>query len=152
LQNLFVKLGQFRRMDRRDRTTFLVAWAAMPMFWLRLRWGGISQFQKFLVRPDGKRPASLSAPRAEAIGLLVNSAARYSPGPATCLTRSLVLAWLLRQLGPPALVRIGVRFVEGTLRAHAWVELDGQPVNDSPDIAGQFASFDATPPLRAFDR
>lgn len=47
-----------------------------------------------------------------------------------CLPRSLVLCSLLRELGEPAEVRIGVRREAGQLRAHAWVVLRGEVLGE----------------------
>jgi len=81
---------------------------------------------------------------------MVNLAARHSPFPATCLTRSLLLQWLLLRRGVASQLRIGVRLHSKSLQAHAWVECDGVPVNDSVDIASQFAPFAASLPAAAF--
>jgi hypothetical protein len=47
-------------------------------------------------------------------------------------------------------LRIGVRLNQGRLDAHAWVECEGVPVNDRPDVGAQFASFGDIVPLDAF--
>ena len=75
------------------------------------------------------------------LGTLVNTAARHALGPATCLTRSLLLRWLLHRRGAQTDLRIGVKLDQGRLDAHAWVEAGGIPLNDSPDVAERFAPF-----------
>jgi hypothetical protein len=60
----------------------------------------------------------------------VDRAGRYVPG-ATCLTKSLALAWMLRGRGVVAEVRIGVK-TTGGFDAHAWVECDGVAVENIP--------------------
>jgi hypothetical protein len=59
---------------------------------------------------------------------------RHWPWDDTCLRRSLVHARLLRHRG--AHVRLGVRRTSGQLRAHAWVEGAGLPID--PEAAGFF--------------
>jgi hypothetical protein len=54
----------------------------------------------------------------------------------------LLLRWLLRRYGTASDLRIGVRFEEGVLAAHAWVEKDGIPVNDRPEAVARYAAFD----------
>ena len=49
-------------------------------------------------------------------------------GAGPCLRESLVLGHLVRDLGP--VLRLGVARHGHRMRAHAWVEIDGQPVND----------------------
>lgn len=41
----------------------------------------------------------------------------------------------------PTDLRIGVKLDQGRLDAHAWVEADGIPINDAPDVAQRFAAF-----------
>ena len=84
----------------------------------------------------------MSHAEAAALGLAVNRAANRVLGAASCLTRSLLLRWLLRFYGTASDLRIGVRFENGELAAHAWVEKDGFPVNDQPEVVAGFAAFD----------
>jgi hypothetical protein len=60
---------------------------------------------------------------------------------ANCLGESLTLAVLLQRLDYPASLRIGARRARAGLEAHAWVELDGVPLNDRPDIAADYSPF-----------
>ena len=85
-----------------------------------------------------------------ALAEAVNIAARHTPFHATCLTRSLLACWLLRRRGVFSELRIGVNLSSGTLKAHAWVEYAGQPVNDRADIADEFRPFASPPAETAF--
>ena len=67
------------------------------------------------------------------IGELVTAierAGRYVPG-GTCLPKSVALAWMLRGMGVPATIRIGVK-TAGGFEAHAWVECNGVAVENIP--------------------
>lgn len=66
-------------------------------------------------------------------------AARITPTRAVCLQQSLVLYRWLRRRGEPCELCIGVRKVGSALAAHAWVEYDGQVLNDAPSAVGEFA-------------
>jgi hypothetical protein len=94
-------------------------------------------------------PPLVSAARAcaEAVGIV---AGRRVVG-ARCLGRSLVLWFLLRRRGIDAELLIGARAAEGdTLPAHAWVEVAGEPVNDTADVGERYGSFGVPlPRLRA---
>ena len=57
-----------------------------------------------------------------------------------CLQRSAATACLLRTYGLPAQMLIGVQQVP--FRAHAWVELAGQVVNDRPYVRDMYAVLD----------
>jgi hypothetical protein len=68
----------------------------------------------------------------------VDVAAELLPGVATCLAKSLVVRALLQRRGITAELRIGVCMEPSGLAAHAWVEVDGRPVNEAPGIADVF--------------
>jgi hypothetical protein len=57
-----------------------------------------------------------------------------------CLQRSAATACLLKRHGVPAQMVIGVQ--QMPFRAHAWVEVYGQVVNDRPYTAGMYAVID----------
>lgn len=143
-------LARWGALSRADRRTVLVAGAAMPVFWLGLRVLGLPRFQSILQRRPVACSRSMPLADIQALGELVNIAARHTLGPRTCLTRSLLLGWLLRRRGVQNQLRIGVCLTQGALQAHAWVECEGIPVNDRPDVSAQFASFGDLVPLAAF--
>ena len=55
-------------------------------------------------------------------------------GDRSCLSRASFLWWLLRRRGIAATVVIGSRASDAGLEAHAWVEVDGHPVDDTADV------------------
>ena len=135
------RLARFRALSWPEQRVVVVAMLLLPPFWIGLRVLGLSRFLTWLTRS----PVVVRAPRSReelaAIGALVNVAGNHVPFPSTCLTRSLVLKWVLRCRGVDSELRIGVRLNEGTFEAHAWVEHEGQPLNDAQDIAARFAAF-----------
>jgi len=76
--------------------------------------------------------------RARTYARWIRVAARFLPLRARCLHQSLALRDWLRSESAPARLRIGVRLVHSELRAHAWVEIDGQVVNDSVEATQLF--------------
>ncbi|MDQ2650298.1 MAG: lasso peptide biosynthesis B2 protein [Actinomycetota bacterium] len=77
----------------------------------------------------------------------VSAARRRLPTPGTCLSRSVLLKALLRLVGLRGTVRFGVRSGAAVgLDAHAWLELDGRPLNDHPDVATDYLTLDPIPP------
>jgi len=62
---------------------------------------------------------------------------QHWPAKGRCLRRSLVLGAMLRRHRP--VLRIGVIRDQGGLLAHAWLEIDGRRVAESP--AGQFRAL-----------
>jgi Transglutaminase-like superfamily len=90
-------------------------------------------------RPLGIADSSMAASMAEAVSLV---AGRKVVG-ALCLGRSLLLWFLLRRRGMDAELVVGTKSsVDDAWMAHAWVELDSQPVNDSADVRDYYSSFD----------
>jgi hypothetical protein len=132
----------YRALPAREQKTLMVSLVLLPVFWLGLRLAGLQRFQAWLDHSPIAPRAPLSQPEAAALGAAVNRAANHIFGPATCLTRSLLLRWLLRRYGTASDLRIGVRFEEGKLAAHAWVEKDGIPLNDRPELVSRYAAFD----------
>jgi len=74
---------------------------------------------------------------------MVAVACRLHPLRSSCLPRTIVLWSLLRRRGIEADVRIGVRCdTEGAVKAHAWLEWNGDVLNDAGDVARQYLPFD----------
>lgn len=75
------------------------------------------------------------------LATLIQIAGRYVPFFSNCLTRSLLLCWILRRRGIPNRLCIGVRLKLGILDAHAWVEYAGIPINETQDVSERFVPF-----------
>lgn len=142
LQSLARYVSRYQRLSGRQRRVLWASLLLLPLFWLGLRCFGLQRFQAWLDRSPVADRQPLNLDEAAAIGAAVNIAANHAPGPATCLTRSLLLRSFLRRLGTDSELRVGVQMASGTLAAHAWVEMAGQPINDVPDIATRYAAFD----------
>ena len=144
------RLAQFHNLNAMQKRTLLAAWLWLPLFWLGLQVLGLPRFQAWLMKTPARLALSVTLPVVKNMGEAVNIAARHTPFQVTCLTRSLLLGWLLHRRGVASDLRIGVRLTHGMLDAHAWVECEGIPVNDRPDVNAQFASFGNLIPLKAF--
>lgn len=69
----------------------------------------------------------------------IEAAASIQPGTPSCLARSMALRRLLRGDGLDGQLQIGVRQESGSgFEAHAWVEIGGEPVGDSPARTGEY--------------
>jgi Transglutaminase-like superfamily len=84
--------------------------------------------------PPAPRPALPEA--VERTAYHVALAAAFFPGRAICLEQSLTLYVLLRRRGIAAQLKLGVQ--PFPFAAHAWVELDGEPVNEDPEAVAKF--------------
>jgi hypothetical protein len=135
----------------REAGLLVIASTLLPLCWVTLRVGGLARLCTWIGRPLS-RGAACALADVPSWTLAVSRAARYTPFPVTCLTRSLLLAGVLRRGGVDARLRIGVRCHEAALEAHAWVELQGVPLNESAETTAQFSVFDQPLPLGAFGR
>jgi hypothetical protein len=80
---------------------------------------------------------------------MVAVACRLHPLRSSCLPRTIVLWSLLRRRGIDADVRIGAsNNSRGEFQAHAWLEWNGEVLNDAAEVGSQYLPF--TSP--AFDR
>jgi len=73
---------------------------------------------------------------------MVRAALRYSLAQYSCLEESLTLWYLLRKQGIPACLRIGVRKENEKFEAHAWVEHDGEALNQDEAMHKHYAAFE----------
>ena len=112
-----------------ERRTVWTAVAVAPRVRRRLRRHGYAATREWLA----SRPAAASSAAAV---MRADRAMRRLPWQPRCLERSLVVWWLA---GDGAEIRLGVT-PEGR-RFHAWVEQDGQVLNDVPDVAARYLPF-----------
>ena len=92
------------------------------------------------VRNYPVRKSLPSSPSVEVICAAVDMASIWYWKEALCLQRSAATACLLRQYGVPAQLVIGAQ--QMPFKAHAWVEVEGQVVNDKPYMHEMYAVLD----------
>jgi hypothetical protein len=136
------KLSRLSALSWPQRRVLLQAMLLLPLFWAALRVFGLSRLHLWAARSPVTGNASRPDVEPAGIGALINVAGAHLPLPSTCLTRSLLLVWLLGRRGVRSELRIGVRMIECGIESHAWVEHEGTPINDAPDVSERFAVFD----------
>jgi hypothetical protein len=111
------------------RAWLLPAYAALLAVDVALRLFGFGRVHGWLHRlpPGGAAPAPL---RARRLARAVDRAAAYYHKRAWCLERSLVTLLLMRLRRWPARLVLGAKRLP--FGAHAWVEIEGEIVNDDP--------------------
>ena len=138
-------LKKIRELSGADRWLLVQAFLALPVVALGLRCWGFRRLQAGLNQGAAMAPHSSALKsdldQARATARLVQAAACYGLFQLNCLPQSLVLWWLLRRQGLAGELRIGVKPEASGLEAHAWVEFQGQPLNDGADVARRFAPF-----------
>jgi hypothetical protein len=76
----------------------------------------------------------------EKVCMAVNYACAWYPKQALCLQRSFVTTYLLRQRGVAAQMVLGAQKLP--FKAHAWVEVDGQAINERSNVQATYAVWD----------
>lgn len=128
----------------RERFVLAFAWGVLPAIVLSLKIFGF-RGTKRLLSSLSPCPANRRCPnvgQARRYGKATNIAANKCLVAANCLPRSLCHWWLLRFTGCDSEIRFGVTKERKILQAHAWVEFDGQPLNDTLDVAERYLPLD----------
>ncbi len=99
----------------------------------------ISEFAGRLPRT---RPGRTDVGYAAHVAGLVNHVSNRFPARSACLVRSMTLRSLLLRNQVNARLMLGTKRGTGGVVAHAWVEVDGTPINDAADIGTEYAGFE----------
>lgn len=102
-----------------------------------LRAFGFSRTLRFVRFLAGRRAGAVSDQLIEqTLHNIVVATALY-PGRSKCLEQTVTAYVLLRRRGAPVQIRLGVQ--PYPFHAHAWVEMNGVPVTESPETVSRFA-------------
>jgi len=121
--------------------TFLVlrAYLRLVQFDLYLARGNFhALYDKVRTFPITEMPTSVDS--TERICAAVDMACIWYWKEVLCLQRSAATACLLKRHGVPAQMMIGAQ--QMPFKAHAWVEVQGQVVNDKPYMREMYAVLD----------
>ena len=137
-------LHKLRSLHPAGRVMLLRIAVVLPLTALSVRLLGLQLTQSALAFLARRFPLRVSRDDGRTLARarhLVRYTRQHGPFRGNCLSRSLVLWWLLRRADVAAYLRIGVR-AEGEFLAHAWVEVEGRPVNAGPRVHERFVPFD----------
>src|SRR5438094_3578113 len=130
------------RLAPNERGILLLAAVLMPVTALAVRLLGFKLWAAALVRiapmPIRFYRYEDPSPKARRIARLVRAAALRGPFKANCLQHSMALWCILRRNDIDSHLRIGARKDGDNFEAHAWVELEGRPLNDEPEVRERF--------------
>ncbi len=136
---------RFVGLRAHEKVAVLLALVAAPIVRTLLRRRGYQAVTELLAR-RARRPVE-NLVDATTLSRLAESTMLRLPGAYNCLVRSLVVWWLVGG-DRVATVRLGVapaRKGEAP-RFHAWVEAEGQPINDRPDVSETYLPLTAAAP------
>jgi hypothetical protein len=146
---LIEKWRRFRMRPREDRNLILFSALILPVTEIGLRLFGFRRWKGLIEKiflPASSSQCMLEDLRRETARRVVRSlcsAELHGPTTPNCLERSMTLWWLLRRAGVEGQLQIGCRKNGAKFEAHAWVELDGEALNDGPEVHQHYARFDA---------
>jgi hypothetical protein len=135
-----------------ERQLLLQALILLPLVALALRLQGLQATQRWLTGISTRSSGSTEIdPRQRAwiTTKMVGRATHYQRWWVNCLKQSLVLWFLLHRQGIIGDLRIGVHKSTEGFTAHAWVEYDGDALNESPDINQYYLPFPHSFSVRA---
>ena len=139
-------LERFRGLTALERGCLIRAFFLLPIVGWGLRMVGFREIQAvlhgFSTAPGYKFTPGEAMENALTTSRMVAIASRHGFYRANCLSTSLALVYLLGKQGVDTKMRVGVCKVAGLFEAHAWVEFQGQPINDDVDVHERFPAFD----------
>ena len=136
------KAKTWNSLSKSDRGLLISAACLLPIIAASLKTIGLQRTQSWLagnalapMRPVTEQTRENVRRTAQ----IVAAAYRLHPMPSSCLPRAVALWSLLQRRGIGTDVRIGVRYnTTGDFESHAWLELNGEVLNDAWDVATQY--------------
>lgn len=113
-----------RGLSAADWLALVEAWGMLLVYWLVLHWRSYEQLDR------GPMHGEMNLPRVERLHRLLLWASRLHLIPMTCLIQACTLRRMAARRGFQTQVCIGVTRTAQSIHAHAWVEVDGQPVGE----------------------
>lgn len=130
---------RFQRLTSSELRLLIEAQLTLLYCQLRKWWRPVGELISVEARQEQRVAPRSDLQRAAHVAWALTRAARYGVFRPKCLVRSLALQQMLERRGLCGCeLRIGVRLQNGVFSAHAWVELSGRVVGDSPLTVQQF--------------
>jgi hypothetical protein len=146
------KAETWRSFSKSDRALLINAIFLLPIVTMSLKSVGLRRTQSWLARNAVATTRPLTEQtrvNVRRAAQMVAAACRQLPLRSGCLPRTIVLWSLLRREGIETDVRIGVGCdTRGEFQAHAWLEWNGEVLNDAGDVGAQYLPFNSP----AFDQ
>ena len=136
--------GKLARLTWGERRLLVRSFVMVPASVASLRLAGYDRTRRAVgwINGDGRRRTS---PTGAALDRQVSStvevvriASRRVAKESTCLAQSIALWALLRRQGIDSEIAFGVKRSDLPLDAHAWVEREGAPLNETPEVVATF--------------
>jgi len=130
------RLAAWRALSGADQRSILGLACGLPVVETSLRCIGAQRTASWLshaIKPRAIHPpAAAELQQADRLAHLAAIAGRRGILQARCLSQAMLVRALLRRRGLDAVLQVGVRKDSGQFDAHAWVEVDGHTLAQSP--------------------
>ena len=137
---------RFWRLSAGERRDLLLGVLFVPAAVVRVKLFGVPRLSRFgKMREkvyDDVGARNLRLEEARTTARMAAAAARHGLVHGNCLSRSMALSWMLRRRGVPAELRIGASKEVREFEAHAWVEVEGEIINDADDVRERYVPFE----------
>ena len=144
-RSLRSKAETWHSLSKSDRALLINALFLLPIVATSLKTVGLRRTRAWLAgNALATTRSSIEQTRANVrrTAQMVAAACRQLPLGSSCLPRTIVLWSLLRRRGIDTDVRIGVPCDrQAEFQAHAWLEWNGEVINDAGDVASQYLPF-----------
>jgi len=143
--------SRFQGLNKYERLTLLRAGVGLLLVRLALAVFGFNRVYRFLTRQSVRRILlpDTSSERVMQTARMLEVAAYYVPFRVTCLSRSLVLRYLLLLQNVESKLCIGIRKKDGEFQAHAWIEYGEDVLNDHIDNVRSYTPIVETADLNS---
>jgi hypothetical protein len=143
------KMKKWRSLSTSQRRLLLFLAVFIPLINFKIRTSGLDRTlswlkSKSLEKSNKYYSTAKSNESIDDIISLVNIGSRYTCFQVTCLRRSVILWWLLYRKGYSATIQIGSMMCESEFHSHAWVMLNGEVLNDSPEVVSKYSQLVVT--------
>lgn len=138
------RLHKLITLPVKDRWSLFQIFALLPFTRLSLRLFGFKwtfAVIRWLTAVSKQKPPFNEVTEVERLRYWIRFTKLNGPYRGNCLSRSLVLWWLLQRQGIRCEMRIGTRQSMGEFQAHAWLEYQGAPVNAGPRVHQNYLAF-----------
>lgn len=141
-----------RDLARAERQLVVVSAVLLTLVRLLVRLRGMQRTASLLAARSDGAPRTPMPGTETRVAAAVAIVSKWRVLGATCLPTALTTWFLLRRRGVDAVLVIGAAApLGGEMSAHAWVEVDGSPLNEAADIRERFVSLGvALPRLASF--
>ncbi|MEP6714932.1 MAG: lasso peptide biosynthesis B2 protein [Terriglobia bacterium] len=140
------KLTTFTRLDWRMKVNFAEAVLLPTAIWIGFKMLGVARTQGILRSWSGRprRIGRIAEPGMATIARACRAQriVKRSLGiDGSCLVRSLALWAMLRKRGIETELRVGMRKREGRVEGHAWLEFQGQALNEAESVIATYSAL-----------